>query len=80
MNKRSIRISVAVVGVLAFSTTLAVLQVVDDRRDRRDAFERGRAAGTCSMVRDIYPDPETRTPEAAEMIGWCKAWDARLKP
>lgn len=80
MSRRSVYVSVTVVGVLAFSITLATLQVQGRREMNRRAFDRGYAAGTCDMVRSVNLDPQARSSPTSELIGWCKAWDGRLKP
>ena len=68
----------ATLAVAAF--TMIALDIWDDRRDRRSAFDRGEVAATCRQVVRLFPNPSERPSEAAEIIGWCRAQKDKLKP
>lgn len=80
MTKRNVTTGLIAVGLVAFCGTLSVLQIIDDRRDRRAAFDRGYAAATCDLTLAVYPEPHARPPEMVEVISLCESWDGRLKP
>ena len=80
MTKRNLTTGLVVVAIVAFCGTLSVLQIIDDRQDRRAAFDRGYVAATCEWLQLIYPDPDTRPSEAVEVMSLCKRWDGKLKP
>ncbi|WP_374322884.1 hypothetical protein [Brevundimonas sp.] len=79
MTKRNFPTGMIIVAV-AIGTTVGVLQVNDDRQDRRAAFDRGYVAATCEWLQLMYPDPDTRPSEAVEIMSLCMRWDGRLKP